>query len=101
VLQQRIRSEQWEEVKMWGGMVGLVIQLIAGAVGGNIAGSLKQYNLGAVGNTAQESSVEAWGRRLSERSSAAEQKLPPPGRVASISARSSVRSHPVESAGAS
>lgn len=37
---------------MWGGIVGLIIQLISGAVGGNIAGSaLKQYNLGAVGNT--------------------------------------------------
>ena len=37
---------------MWGGTVRLIIQLIAGAVGGNIAGSaLKQYNLGAVGNT--------------------------------------------------
>jgi hypothetical protein len=37
---------------MWGGIVGLIIQLIAGGVGGNIAGSaLKQYDLGAVGNT--------------------------------------------------
>ena len=37
---------------MWGGIVGLIIQLIAGGVGGNIAGSaLKQYDLGTVGNT--------------------------------------------------
>ena len=37
---------------MWGGIIGLVIQLIAGGVGGNIAGAaMKQYDLGAVGNT--------------------------------------------------
>ena len=37
---------------MWGGIVGLIIQLIAGGVGGNIAGSaLKQYDLGTIGNT--------------------------------------------------
>ncbi len=37
---------------MWGGIVGLIIQLIAGAAGGNIAGGLLQkYNLGTVGNT--------------------------------------------------
>jgi hypothetical protein len=37
---------------MWGGIVGLIIQLISGAVGGNIAGSaLKQYNLGTMGNS--------------------------------------------------
>ena len=37
---------------MWGGIVGLIIQLIAGGVGGNIAGAaLKQYNLGTVGNS--------------------------------------------------
>ena len=37
---------------MWGGIVGIIIQLIAGGVGGNIAGSaLKQYNLGTIGNT--------------------------------------------------
>jgi hypothetical protein len=33
-------------------IVGLVIQLISGAVGGNIAGSaLKQYDLGTIGNS--------------------------------------------------
>ena len=33
-------------------LVGLIIQLISGAVGGNVAGSLlKQYDLGAVGNS--------------------------------------------------
>ena len=32
--------------------LGLIIQLIAGGVGGNIAGAaLKQYDLGAIGNT--------------------------------------------------
>jgi hypothetical protein len=37
---------------MWGGIVGLIIQLIAGAVGGNVAGAaMKQYDLGAIGNT--------------------------------------------------
>jgi hypothetical protein len=37
---------------MWGGIIGLIIQLIAGGVGGNIAGAaLKQYNLGTIGNT--------------------------------------------------
>ncbi|MBN9507685.1 MAG: hypothetical protein J0I21_01070 [Alphaproteobacteria bacterium] len=37
---------------MWGGIVGLIIQLISGAVGGNIAGALlKQFNLGTIGNT--------------------------------------------------
>ena len=37
---------------MWGGIVGLIIQLIAGGVGGNVAGAaLKQYDLGTVGNT--------------------------------------------------
>jgi hypothetical protein len=33
-------------------LVGLIIQLISGAVGGNVAGSvLKQYDLGALGNS--------------------------------------------------
>ena len=37
---------------MWGGIIGLIIQLISGAVGGNIAGAaMKQYNLGAIGNS--------------------------------------------------
>jgi hypothetical protein len=37
---------------MWGGTIGLIIQLISGAAGGNIAGSLlKQFDLGAVGNS--------------------------------------------------
>ena len=39
-------------IYMWGGIIGLIIQLISGAVGGNIAGSaLKQYNLGTLGNS--------------------------------------------------
>jgi hypothetical protein len=37
---------------MWGGIIGLIIQLVAGAVGGNVAGAaLKQYDLGVVGNS--------------------------------------------------
>ena len=37
---------------MWGGIIGLIIQLISGGVGGNIAGAaLKQYDLGTIGNT--------------------------------------------------
>jgi uncharacterized membrane protein YeaQ/YmgE (transglycosylase-associated protein family) len=33
-------------------LVALIIQLISGAVGGNVAGSvLKQYDLGALGNS--------------------------------------------------
>lgn len=37
---------------MWGGIVGLIIQLVSGAVGGNIAGTaLKQYDLGTLGNS--------------------------------------------------
>jgi hypothetical protein len=45
---------------MWGGIVGLIIQLVAGAVGGNVTGSaLKQYDLGAIGNTSPGSSAAA------------------------------------------
>jgi hypothetical protein len=45
-------GEQREEIKMWGGIIGLIIQLISGAVGGNIAGAaIKQYNLGTIGNS--------------------------------------------------
>ncbi len=37
---------------MSGTIVNLIIQLVAGAAGGNLAGSLlKQYNLGALGNS--------------------------------------------------
>jgi hypothetical protein len=37
---------------MWGGIAGLIIQLVAGAVGGNISGAaLKQYDLGTVGDS--------------------------------------------------
>jgi hypothetical protein len=33
-------------------LVGLIIQLLSGAIGGNVAGNLlKQYDLGAVGNS--------------------------------------------------
>ena len=36
---------------MWGGLAGLIVQLIAGAVGGSVVGTaLKQYNLGIIGN---------------------------------------------------
>ena len=35
-----------------GNLVGLIIQLVSGAVGGNVAGSaLKQYDLGTLGNS--------------------------------------------------
>jgi uncharacterized membrane protein YeaQ/YmgE (transglycosylase-associated protein family) len=37
---------------MWGGIIGLIIQLISGAVGGNVAGAaMKQYSFGTVGNS--------------------------------------------------
>jgi uncharacterized membrane protein YeaQ/YmgE (transglycosylase-associated protein family) len=37
---------------MSGAMINLIIQLISGAVGGNVAGSaMKDYNLGPVGNS--------------------------------------------------
>jgi len=37
---------------MWGGFIGLIVQLISGAVGGNVAGAaLKQYDLGKIGNS--------------------------------------------------
>jgi uncharacterized membrane protein YeaQ/YmgE (transglycosylase-associated protein family) len=37
---------------MSGALVNLIIQLISGAVGGNIAGSaMKDYNLGPIGNS--------------------------------------------------
>ena len=36
---------------MWGGMAGLVLQLIAGGVGGSVVGTtLKRYDLGMIGN---------------------------------------------------
>jgi hypothetical protein len=36
---------------MWGGMAGLVLQLIAGAVGGSVIGTtIKRYDLGIIGN---------------------------------------------------
>jgi hypothetical protein len=47
-----LERPHWEELTMWGGIIGLIIQLIAGGVGGNIVGStLKQYDLGVIGNT--------------------------------------------------
>jgi hypothetical protein len=46
------KRAQTEETEMWGGIIGLIIQLISGAVGGNIAGTaMKQYNLGTIGNS--------------------------------------------------
>ena len=37
---------------MWGGIIGLIIQLICDAVGGNVAGTaMKQYSLGTLGNS--------------------------------------------------
>jgi hypothetical protein len=46
------RSDASRRTTMSGTIVNLIIQLIAGAVGGNAAGSaLKDYSLGSVGNT--------------------------------------------------
>ena len=37
---------------MWGGIVGLIIQLISGGAGGNVVGlAMKQYDLGIIGNS--------------------------------------------------
>ena len=37
---------------MWGGIVGLIIQLISGVAGANVVGlAMKQYDLGIVGNS--------------------------------------------------
>jgi hypothetical protein len=37
---------------MWGGIVGLIIQLISGVAGGNVVGlAMKQYDLGIIGNS--------------------------------------------------
>jgi hypothetical protein len=48
---EQLQGESGELV-MWGGAIGLIIQLIAGAAGGNITGSLlKQFDLGVVGNS--------------------------------------------------
>jgi hypothetical protein len=45
-------NAQTEEAEMWGGIIGLIIQLVSGAVGGNIAGAaMKQYDLGTIGNS--------------------------------------------------
>ena len=45
-------ASQWRTPKMWGGVIGFIIQLISGAVGGNIAGAaMNQYSLGTVGNS--------------------------------------------------
>ena len=44
---------------MSGTLVNLIIQLVAGIIGGNAAGaSLKDYNLGTLGNTIAEPLVE-------------------------------------------
>jgi uncharacterized membrane protein YeaQ/YmgE (transglycosylase-associated protein family) len=37
---------------MWGGMAGLIVQLISGAIGGNVAGVVfRRYDLGIIGNS--------------------------------------------------
>jgi hypothetical protein len=37
---------------MWGGLVGLIIQLISGIAGANVVGlAMKQYDLGIIGNS--------------------------------------------------
>ena len=49
---------------MWGGIVGLIIQLVSGAVGGNIAGAaLKQYDLGPSATRLSASSAAGWEHR--------------------------------------
>jgi uncharacterized membrane protein YeaQ/YmgE (transglycosylase-associated protein family) len=74
---------------MWGGIVGLIIQLISGGVGGNVAGSMmKQYDLGTVGNTIAGVVGGAWVRRFGS-SSAAEDVTGAGGLIsAPLSARS-------------
>ena len=48
---EEARYREWR-LAMWGGIVGLIVQLISGAVGGNVAGiALKQYDLGTIGNS--------------------------------------------------
>src|SRR5215468_1084847 len=50
--ESRKRRTQGGSPKMWGGIIGLIIQLSSGAVGGDVAGAaLKQYNLGTLGNS--------------------------------------------------
>ena len=45
------RSGCRQEARMWGGMAGLVLQFIAGAVGGSVIGTtIKRYDLGMIGN---------------------------------------------------
>ena len=87
---------------MWGGIIGLIIQLVAGGAGGNIAGAaLKQYDLGTVGNTIAGIVGGGVARRSSGLWSAAERKPSAVARAASTSVRSSAKSHPAGSAGAS
>jgi hypothetical protein len=57
---------------MSGSSVNLIIQLVAGAAGGNLAGSLlKQYNLGTLGNSIAGSWAAALAASCSECSWAA------------------------------
>jgi hypothetical protein len=52
VEKSRRRRAKGGSLEMWGGIIGLIIQLISGAIGGNIAGAaMKQYNLGTIGNS--------------------------------------------------
>ena len=88
---------------MWGGIIGLIIQLVSGAVGGNIAGAaMKQYNLGTIGNSIAGLIGGGVGAQIIGAPwSAAERGPTWLERAASILARLSVRSPPAVSAEAS
>ena len=50
---------------MWGGIIGLILQLIAGGVGGSVAGAaLKQYDLGTIDNTIAGVVGGGWGAQI-------------------------------------
>ena len=87
---------------MWGGIIGLIIQLISGAVGGNIAGAaMKQYNLGTIGNSIAGLIGGGVGAQIIGALLGGGGEESPRGeQAASISGRLLVRSLPAGSAGA-
>ena len=83
---------------MWGGVIGLIIQLISGAVGGNIAGAaMNQYSLGTVGNSIAGLIGGGVGAQISAPSPAAERGPISQGRAVSISVQLSGRLPPAVS----
>ena len=85
-----------------GGIIGLIIQLISGAVGGNIAGAaMKQYNLGTIGNSIAGLIGGGVGAQIIGAWLVAEPEPSWLERVDSILARLSVRSPPAVSEEAS